>query len=165
MDTPSNYINVLQVLERQIICATFSSGLCRWEWCRSGSSRSSGGIRSWERLCTLGGSLSGSGIYTVHLPGADIIKPTAIILMGINVKTDAQLFTDLNIHISYLVLTKHAEHALLRELFVSLNYIVLTFPRVACTGRNAALRGHHGDDFSFYFHCLYLFMFVFSLRN
>jgi hypothetical protein len=27
------------------------------------------------------------------------------------------------------------------------------------------LRGHHGDDFSFYFHCLYLFMFVFSLRN
>ena len=85
-------------------------------------------------MCTLGGSLSGSGIYTVHLPGTDIIKPTAIILMGINVKTDAQLFTDLNIHISYLVLTKHAEHALLRELFVSLNYIVLTFPRVACTG-------------------------------
>ena len=85
--------------------------------------------------------------------------------MGINVKADTQFFTDLNIHISNLVLTKHAEHTLLRELFVSLDYIVLTFPRIACTGRNAALRWHHGDNFTFYFHYLFLFMYVFSLRN
>ncbi len=54
--------------------------------------------------------------------------------MGINIETDTQLLADLNIHISNLVLTKHAEHTLLGILLVSFDYIVLTLPRVARTG-------------------------------
>ena len=85
-------------------------------------------------MYTLCGSLSSSGIYAIHLPCTYIIEPTALILMGINIETDTQLLADLNIHISNLVLTKHAEHTLLGILLVSFDYIVLTLPRVARTG-------------------------------
>ena len=70
-------------------------GGCRWEGCRSGNSCS--GCRHFARS------------YTVNTPSTDIIKPTALILTGIDVEKHVDFLVQLNVELTDFFLTKHIE--------------------------------------------------------
>lgn len=68
---------------------------------------------------------SGGYCATNDIIGTDIVKPTAIILVGIDVKANGNVLTHLNIKLLDTVLTKDTEQTLTRILARNLNNIVL----------------------------------------
>ena len=151
---------IAKYLERQIVGTVTSCRLNWREWGSSNGRRSWLGWREWSighgsRLNTLCSGLCGSRIYTDHLPCTNVVEPTAIVLVGINVEAYTELFTGLYVKLCNTFSTKYAEYALLGELVVSFDYIVLRFPRITCTCRDTSLLWENGNDFSFNFHNKY----------
>lgn len=70
---------------------------------------------------------------TDDVVGTDIVKPTAVIFMGINVKLHRHILGSLNIELLDAILTKYAEYHPARILPRHFNDIILTHPGIACT--------------------------------
>ena len=75
--------------------------------------------------------------------------------MGIDVEAYTELFACLYVKLCNTFSTKYTEYALLGELVMSFDYIVLRFPRITCTRRYTSLLWENGNDFSFNFHNKY----------
>ena len=102
-------------LERQVVCASFCSGLLGGrEW--------SGGWGS-GRLCGRSRGLS-LGV-AVDGPGVDAVKPAAIIFMCVDIERDGYFLTALDIELLDAVLAKYTEATLAWILVVSLDNIFL----------------------------------------
>ena len=147
-------------LERQVV-GTISSCRLNWrEWGCATGRRSWLGRREWSighgcRLNALCSGLCGCGVYTSHGPCTNIVEPTSVVFVGIYVEAYTELFTGLYVKLCNTFSTKYAEYALLGELVVSFDYIVLRFPRITCTRRDTSLLWENGNDFSFNFHNKY----------
>ena len=75
--------------------------------------------------------------------------------MGIDVEAYTELFAGLYVKLCNTFSTKYTEYALLGELVMRFNDIVLRFPRITCTRRDTSLLWENGNDFSFNFHNKY----------
>lgn len=60
-----------------------------------------------------------------HVVSPYVIKPTALVLMGINIKLHRQVFTVLNVELADTVFTKDREHTAPWVLAGNFNYILL----------------------------------------
>ena len=69
-----------------------------------------------------------------HVEGTDLVKPTTIILMGINIKLDSHILTVLNVELTDTILAEYTKTALTGILTWNFNDILLRHPRVARTG-------------------------------
>ena len=67
------------------------------------------------------------------IPSTDIVKPTAVPFVSINVERNSHLVADLYIELTQAVFAKDSEYTLLRILLVGFHYKILRFPRVAST--------------------------------
>ena len=116
------------VLEWQIVSATLRSRFRCWrEWC---SIRLS--LNRWEGRSS---GISHWGYLTAnHVVSTDIIKPTAIILAGIDIELDRDILTILNIELFDAVFTKDIEDTTSGILARNFNHILLRHPWVATTG-------------------------------
>lgn len=107
-------------LEGQVVGSAFTCRfLCRGE--RSGRSLwSSLGLRRERRCC------GSTGCYAVqYIVGTYLVEPTSLILVGINVKLNSQVFTVLNVELTDAVLTKHTETAFPGICARNFDYILL----------------------------------------
>ena len=110
------------MLERQVVCASCTSFGCRFrlwrEWC--------GGSIEWRHrssvrlLCW----------HAINLPHIDLIEPTALILMGVNVERNGQFLSTLYVELLDAILTKYPEANLLGILVVCFDYILLRHPGI-----------------------------------
>ena len=123
--------------ERQIVGSILTTLRLRGErslGCRSsillrreGSRSSRSGCRS--RTCKTGGGRHLLGnLATNDIESADIVEPTALILMRVNVKLNGDILTGLNIKLLDAVFTKDTEHHAARILARNLNDVVLAHP-------------------------------------
>ena len=131
---------LLHRLEWEIVSATTLSGwscrLSRWEWSCSTSSRLSCSSRScgrsahwscthwreWStRLHTTHSTSYSVRVYTLHIPCANAVVPTPLILVGIHVERNQKFLTALDIKLSKTVGTENIEAQLLRILLMCLN--------------------------------------------
>ena len=152
-------------LEWQIVgsVTTLCGRLCRWEGCSSrcggrchaGCWRRREGAGGWHRLGTSGGSLCGGGVVAVYPPGTNIVEPTALILMGVDVEADTKILTHLYVELRKALCSEHPEDAFLGELLKGFYYKILALPGIPCALGHAPLFGHRSDDFSFNFHVIY----------
>ncbi len=125
---------------REWSCTGIGSRLLRREWtCGSGCS-------------STGNSCSGRntlGYLTANnVESTDVVIPTALILMGINVELNGHIFSSLNVELFNPVFAKDAENHTARILSWYLNNIVLTHPRVARTIGSSTGCRKNGNDFS-----------------
>jgi len=118
--------------EWQIVGTTLS---CRFLSRREGGSgsirlrREGSGCRRANWGCGLGCHLT-----TDHIIGTDFIKPTPLILMGINIKLNGQILAVLNVELLDPVFAKEAEDTSAGELTRHLYDILLRHPWVTCAG-------------------------------
>ena len=108
-------------LEGQVVSTTLA---CRFLSRREGRS-------SISRL-SKGSALSRSGSYgsgtTNHIESTDIIEPTSVELMSIDVEGHGKVLAHLNIELFDAVLTEHTEDTLLGILSRNLYHIILRHP-------------------------------------
>ena len=153
-------------LEWQVVCRTVA---CRLLCGREGSCRSLGSSLWREWSDTSSGSCSSDCCTVYHAICANLIKPTAIILVGVNVERNSHVFTHLDVELLDAILAKHAEHAFARILTRHLYYILLRHPRVTRTLRDTLVCRQYGNDFSCKIHntllVVLLIVFAFRWRN
>ena len=82
----------------------------------------------------------------------NLVKPTTIILVCIEIKSNGKFFALLYIELFYTLLTKYIKSKILRILPLCFNHIRLRHPRVSCTCRSAAVCRQYCDNFSCNFH-------------
>ena len=129
---------MLSFLEGQIVGRTFSRLLCRRE-------RSNIGICCRSRLLRSKGSSTSLGSYsngsstTNNIIGADFVEPTSIILVGINIELDGNIFVHLNVKLLNTVFAKDAEQTLARILSRNFDNILLRHPRVTRALRDTTI--------------------------
>ena len=75
--------------------------------------------------------------------------------MGIDIKVNRELISDLNIKLIELILSKHVKHALARVLVVGFDDKVLTLPGLIITLGHSAARFSDKDDFTLNIHFSY----------
>ena len=109
-------------LEGQIVGATLA--------CRLLSGREGRGSRS----DTSHRGTSNGYLTTQHVVGTDIVEPTALIFVGVDIELDGDILVHLNIELLNPVFSENTEHATLRILTRDFNHIVLRHPRVTCAG-------------------------------
>lgn len=132
------------LLERKVVCTTFS--LCFSYWRERSCGGSCGGYRRLLRREGCGGlRLS---LATNDIVGSDIVEPASVEFMGINVKLHGKVFTVLDVELANAVFAKKTEHATAGELSRHLNDIVLRHPVVTRALRNATLCWYYSNDFS-----------------
>lgn len=136
----------MTTLEGQVVGTTLTC--CLWsgrERCGSSLGRSS--LRR-ERSCLGSDRSSRYGRYltTNNIVRANIVKPAAIELMGIDVELHGQVLIHLDIELLDAVLAEETEHATLGVLSRNFNDIVLRHPGVACTVRHSTLCWHYSND-------------------
>jgi len=138
-------------LEWQIIGTALTSRfLCRREGSRGGI------LLRGEGSCHGSTGHRGSGCWgnsrlldslTAHdVESTNLIEPTPIVLMGINVERNRQLLIRLDIKLLDTVFTKNTEDALARICTRNLNHIFLRHPRIACALRHATVCRKYGND-------------------
>ena len=120
-------------LERQVVGTTLTRRfLSRWEGrggcigCRWEGRSHRSGTRHW-----------GTGyrhLTTQHIVGTDIVEPSALILVGIDIELDGDILVHLDIELLDPVFPKNAEHATLGILARDLYHIVLRHPSVTRAG-------------------------------
>ena len=119
-------------LERQVVGTALTGRFL------SRRERSSATLRcfssSWLRGERGSTSRRGSTYYgrydtsTNDIEGTDIVEPTAVVLMGINIKLHRKILTWLNVKLLDAVLTKDAEQTLTGILARHFDYVVLRHP-------------------------------------
>lgn len=143
----------ISLSERQIVCTAFA--LCLRLFCKRCGSRSR--LCGGERCSTGGGlGLRLSLCGTVYGPCVDTVEPPALVFTRVNIERYSQLFTCLYVELLDTILAEYSETALARELIMSLQNIFLRHPRIARACRYAAVCRKHSDDFTCYFHFLFL---------
>lgn len=129
----------MSCLERQIVLR-FAGRSC-WRNRRSGNI---GG-----RLRRNGSGTCDSGNST---PCTDVVEPTALIFMGVDVERYRHFGTYLYIHFLQAVFAENPEYAFTGILFVGLNDKFLRHPFVSGTCRRTRTRSKSRNDFSCNFH-------------
>ncbi len=129
-----------------ILCRREGSGLCGGSYRLLGREGSCGSLRSSSDGSTWSSGNRSSATYNVE--STDIVEPTAIELVGINVELNGQVLTHLNIELPDTVFAKYAEHTLPGELARHLDDIVLRHPWVTCALRYATACRQYGNDSS-----------------
>ena len=121
-------------LERQIVSTALARYrfLCRWE-------RISGGPCWWEGGCHRSARSANRSTCYGHLSahnvvGTNLVKPTSIVLVSINIERDGHVFVHLNVKLLDAVFTENAEDALTGILSGHLDDIFLRHPRITRTG-------------------------------
>ena len=144
------------MLERQIIGAITGE-------CGCGSLGGSAGNRNCLLTCWCGrreggltgeggtgisGSCYGIGIVWRYLPCADCVVPTTVELMSIDIETDGEHLTDLNVKVGYAVSAEDFEATLFGVLLHCFQDVGSYLPFTAGALRNtSALREDH-DNFT-----------------
>jgi len=123
--TPIYIYRVKRLLERQVVGCTLGRSLLCWrEWSCSGSWGSSLLRREW-----CGTSHRGRGnrrhLAANDVVSADIVEPTALILVSINVELNGDILVHLNVKLLDAVLAKKAEYATPGELSGNFDNIIL----------------------------------------
>ena len=121
------------MLEGQIVCSVLSTRLCRWEWSigcgccillwgeGSGSTRGSASDG--------GGGRHGVGhLTTNNIVRANVIEPTSLILVCINIKLHGNFFAGLNVELLDTVFAKYSEYHASGILTRYFNDIILAHP-------------------------------------
>ena len=131
-----------------------------------GSCRSSGNVGSVGHWCSFGrsilccGSCGNSGcclrsLYSsrgrltscnsgnggLRTPSVDVVKPAAVVFVGINIERDGIFLSHLQVHLVEAVFAENAEDAMARVLvFVPFNDELLALPRIAAALTDTAAR-------------------------
>ena len=126
IDTP------FYVLEREIVgvASFYGSFGSRWEG-RSSGSRIRLTLNRREGRCTR--SDHGRHLTADNVVSADLVEPTTIVLMGVDVELDGEILTILDVELLDTVLSEETEHTLAGILSGHLDDILLRHPRVAST--------------------------------
>ena len=124
--------------ERQIVGRTFTHGLlCRRERRRCSV--------CWRERCSLRCSdtshrCAGYGLLTTdHVICSDIVEPTSVELVSINIKLHGKILALLNIELFDTILSKDTEKTFTWILSGHFNHVVLRHPVVSCTCRHTTL--------------------------
>ena len=121
-------------LEGQVVGTTLTRRfLSRWEG-RGGSIGCRWEGRDARSDTSHRGTGHGRHLSAHHIVGTDIIKPTALVFVGIDIELDGDILVHLDIELLDPVFPKNAEHATLGILARDLYHIVLRHPRVTCAG-------------------------------
>ena len=120
-------------LEGQIVGATLACRLLSGREGRSSSIRCRREGRG-SRSDTSHRGTSNGHLTTQHVVGTDIVEPTALIFVGVDIELDGDILVHLNIELLNPVFSENTEHATLRILTRDFNHIVLRHPRVTCAG-------------------------------
>ena len=113
----------LTPLEGEVVGRVFFR-LCRREGGSLGRCRGCGSLLNRSRhRCSAG--LRGRGIYALYVPCADIVEPTAVIFMCVNVKADIDFLAGLDGELFDSVCTEDVENHLLRILIMCFDDILL----------------------------------------
>jgi len=141
-------------LERQVVGGSLAGRLlCCWERCCgiicNRLLRGEGTGRGRCGACDGGSGGDGlSHLATDDVEGTDVVEPTALILVRVNVELHGDIFTSLDVELLDAIFSKDAEDHAARVLSGNLNHVVLTHPRVAGTAGSAAAGGKNSNDFS-----------------
>ena len=122
---------------------------------REGSSRLSSSIKAGSRCCRSG--YRSIGIIGLYTPGTNGVEPTALVIVGIDIETDSQQLTDLDIELLNAINSKNLEGALPWVLFHGLDNIGCNFPFRASTLRDSSALGQHGNNLTRNIHFSILF--------
>ena len=146
MTHPYIFSNTVFSLEWKIVSAAICSRSCWLSW-REWSSSTTCWSSNWSRLNrssthwrvlrstrlhTTHSTSYGVRIYALHVPCANTVEPTTLILMSIQIEGNHDLFTCLNIELSNTVCAKNIKAQLLRICFVSFDNIRLSLPLASC---------------------------------
>ena len=102
----------LTFLERQVIGRTFSCGLLSWREWRCGISTAHRLL--WRERRGLGSTSNGRHYSTtLNVEGTNLVEPTTIILMSIDIERYGDVLTHLDVELLDTVLTENAEHTFL----------------------------------------------------
>lgn len=160
------------ILERQIVRALARE--CRSRSCGRSSRSCLVSSRSYrlshrrrEGSCGLGSIEAGSrcrrscyrsiGIIGLYTPGTNGVEPTALVIVGIDIETDSQQLTDLDIELLNAINSKNLKGALPWVLFHGLDNIGCNFPFRASTLRDSSALGQHGNNLTRNIHFSILF--------
>ena len=137
-------------LERQVVgCIACGRFLCRREGgCRIGCRSCRGSLRREGRSTgSIGiGTRNGSHLTADNIVGADIVEPTALILMGVDIELNGHVLVHLKIKLLDAVFAENAEDTTSGILSGNFDNIILRHPRVSCTCRHATLCWQYSND-------------------
>ena len=163
------------LLERKVGIAATTEGIgvgrrgCRCSLCcgsllsrgeGSGGSTCKGNVHASRRCC------GGSCCYgSLGLPGTNLIVPTSLILVCINVERNGVALTSLNVELLDAIRSEHLETHLARILFHGLKYVSCTSPLCTRTCRNTTALRQYCDNLSCNFHYVILLKFQNSMQR
>lgn len=128
-------------LEGEVIHRTLARSL-RGLVLRSGRCGIGGSLRS-SSLCR------GSGHIAIYLPSTNIIEPTAIEFVCIDIERHCHHLTSLDSKAGQTIGTEHVKHKFSGELFIDcFQNKRLGFPFTTTSLTNTAALRHDGNDFS-----------------
>ena len=103
---------------------------------------------------------SRSGLTAIHTESADVVEPTAIVFVCINVKVNGQQFTYLYVECLQSVDSENVEDQLARKVARNLQYIGFGFPFVTSSVADTAAFVEFGYNLTCCFHFIPLFVYL-----
>jgi len=109
--------------------------------------------------CCLG-SCGRSGLTAVYTESTDVVEPTAIVFVCIDVKVDSQQFAYLYVECLQPVDSEDVEDQLTRKVARNLQYVGFCFPFVTCSVADTAAFVEFGYNLTCCFHFIPLFVYL-----